>query len=657
MTGSKTVGPFTGGDGVVGFTLADDLEPFGIKASDLGACEASDIDLKIAGLPEGFDGYKIPYTDMFGLPAAHFRMRQLPLAADDEDHGAFIRSSPDTAYVYFPPRFRALADSPTASYVTLAAHELLAAVEQTHRVLFVVEDERLAAAIVKRFKYMAVAIQGPAGWKAANGPAKGLSDLVARVREEGWQIILWIGDTKAKNVQAEVSQFGMQLKYMGVPFKQLRQYTYGSGDLTLERIKRTLRPLSKFPKHPNIREYILEKMAELDIGRFNRQEQQEIGLAILSDLEARGTRIRSLTTGDCYYFDRGTKELTRASLESANKDMIQNTDFMARLYQDYGLARADYQIMSWFSTQFAAEDPIVRTKSYTTLMCEPRTSSTVAIQITPSEFAYIDYEKSPKATIRSNGDFNILFEKPPQNNEAIDIKELEKWLEKERQKPTLDMWWGDVTKEIRVKKNARFLQILALMFYVSPWLKGWRDIQLPIEVSTGEAGLGKSSLFQLRMQILTGNPKLQSLPDSMKEFHARIANVSGLCVFDNVHLENKSRRQQFSDEMCRLVTEPRPTISLRQLYKTAEIAEFPFNATFGITSIDNVFTKIDFIQRAIILQYERFGDIVEDARFGTWVSDKLGKYGGRTAWLAHHLVALERFFAIVEREWDSVVSI
>jgi hypothetical protein len=43
----------------------------------------------------------------------------------------------------------------------------------------------------------------------------------------------------------------------------------------------------------------------------------------------------------------------------------------------------------------------------------------------------------------------------------------------------------------------------------------------------------------------------------------------------------------------------------------------------------------------------------EEVLYGGWVEDKLKQHGGREYWLAHHIVALERFFKIANREWDN----
>jgi hypothetical protein len=183
-------------------------------------------------------------------------------------------------------------------------------------------------------------------------------------------------------------------------------------------------------------------------------------------------------------------------------------------------------------------------------------------------------------------------------------------------------------------------------------LKGWKEIQLPIEVVTGEAGTGKSSIFSLRRGILTGEMKLERLPPDLREWSAKVASTSGMIVFDNVHLASKSIRQTLSDEMCRLITEPNPTITMRQLYKTADVVDFPVQCTFNLTSIENVFTNIDFIQRSIIINLVRpYSEPGAEVTYGGWVRDKMNAHGGRVAWLAHHIVVLERFFEVVRKRW------
>jgi hypothetical protein len=622
--------------------VARDLAPFGLTPRDIDARPLTPIDYETLSLPPTVSGYRIPYYDIGGTPLKHFRIRQLPFPGIPGDTGAFIRAQKDITKIYFPMGFHEL----EPKKVRIHATESVNGEQQIHTPIIIVEDERAAMHVLKSYGLYSAAIQGPAGWKHSLDLADGFTELCEKIIDEGLTIVLWIGDAQDRNIQKEVANLAMEFKFHGVPFKNIRQYTYDK--LLDHNLKEVLKPLSQFPRHPNIRAYIQEKIGDTG-AKLTRKDNSEVALAMLADMEARGTRIRSTTTNDFYYFDKGTKELVKASLAVSGKELMENSDFMAGIYTRYGVSPNDQSILRWFSTQFMAEEPIYRTTSYKVMMCDPRYTNTFALQITPSEFIHFGHGK--RAEIRENGDFGILFERS--QGKSVDVDILKDELAKQREEAVLPMWWLDVVKEVRLNKDEQFRTLLSLLYYISPWLKGWREMQLPIEVVTGEAGTGKSSLFALRLNILTGDPELQGLPDSVRGWHTAVVNTSGICVFDNVHLANKVHRQSLSDEMCRLVTEPKPTIAMRQLYKTADMMKMPVHCTFALTSIENVFTNIDFIQRSIIIHLDRaYGGDGEDVLFGGWVEDKLKSRGGREAWLAHHIVALERFFALVPKHWN-----
>lgn len=624
-----------------GTGVLDDLKRFGITIADIDARKLTPSDIDAMGLDTAISAYKIPYYDINGRPSTHFRLRKLPDPSVPGDRGGFIRLSRDSTRIYFPADF---ADTDPKS-LKLSAAETVDGVPRTFTPLFVVDDERLAVHILKVHGYKSVAMQGPAGWQSAAGLAEGFQEVCEHVIENSMTIMLWIGDGTDKNIQREVANLAMAFKFHGVPFKSIRQYT--DNGLVSSELRRILAPLSRFPKHPNIRQYIQDKIGDTG-AKLTRKDHIELALAILSDMESRGTRIRSTTTGDYYYFEHATRELIRASLVSS-KDMMEHSDFMSSIYTRYGLSPNDGQTLRWLSTQFMAEEPIRQSTSYRTLMCDPRFESTFALQVSPSEFVHI--ADGEKARVRMNGDKGILFERG--NTRPVDVDLLKAELHKQRQHDTLPLWWMDIVREVRLNRDDRFRMMLSLLYYVSPWLKGWREIQLPIEVVTGEAGTGKSSLFALRLNIMSGEAEMKGLPDSVRGWHTEVVNTSGICLFDNVHLTNKIHMQALSDEMCRLVTEAKPTISRHQLYKTADLARFPVQCTFGLTSIENVFTKIDFLQRSIVLHLDRAYSDSAEVLFSGWVQEKLESRGGREAWLAHHIVAIERFFEVARKQWNS----
>jgi len=623
--------------------IASDLRPFRLTAEDIDARTLSVSDHEILKFNRPINGYKIPYYDINGLPVKHSRIRHI----SDNDNGdgleginGFIRTSQETARVYFPIGFQ--------ETLEIGPH-YEASDGRNQRVLFITDDERAATSIVKKHQHSAVAIEGPAGWQLFNEVAGGFIDLVETCIEDDLCIMLWIGDGKDKNIQREVANLAMELKFRGLPFKSIRQYREEKFDADF--IRRDFEPRSYFPRHPNIRSYLQEKIG--DNARLSRRDHIEIGLAMLSDMEALGIRIQSETDGNYYYFNHDTNELMRATINVSSRDILTNSEFMKWINNRYGIYMGDSAILKTFATQFMSEEPIYQTRSHKVIKGTPRGENTFHLQLTASDFVFIpekinrkdDYEL---ARVTTNGTGGVLFERDA--IEPVDLELFQHHLEEQRSKKQLDFWWGNVVDEVRMDAIDEQRTILALLFYISPWLLGWKRIQLPIEVVVGEAGSGKSSLFVLRLSIMTGRPDLKNLTGSLKDWQASVVNNHGLMVMDNVHLTSKSLRQGLSDEMCRLVTEPQPTIEARQLYTTADVARFPIACTFGITSIENVFTNVDFIQRAVVTQLDKSVGPA-NANFD-WANLKLNEFGGREAWMAHHVVAVERFFRAADKYWD-----
>lgn len=627
-----------GGSGGISADLAD----FQLDIADVDARALTAIDLERLGLAGSMSGYRLPYTDIKGLPIKHFRVRQLPAKNVPGDPGNFIRVDKDETRIYFPVGFPTLVQHPKT--VRLLPAETPQGVGITHKPIFVVDNELQAAYILKVHGLLAVAIQGPSGWQTSASLAEGFKDLCETAAADNLTFVIWIGDGTDKNVQREVANLAMEIKFQGVPLTHIRQYT--EPRLNMAILRKVLAPLSLFPRHPNIRQYIQDKLNDSN-SRLTRKDAAEIGLAILADMEAGGVRIQSTTTGEFYYFDKSSRELINASLSLTGRELMNNSEFMKSIYRKYGLSPNDSQILSWLCTQFMAEEPIQKTTSYRVMMSKPRQESTFALQVTSSDYVYLNGVK--EAQIRQNGDFGVLFERAAAMDVDVDLLQAE--IEKQRQQDVLPMWWLDVVKEVRMTKTDKFRIMLSLLYYISPWLKGWKRIQLPVEVITGEAGTGKSSLFSLRLLILTGVAKLPGLPRDMREVETKIVNSSSLLLFDNVHLANGSLKQQISDQLSRIITEPEPTIPMRELYTTANIVELPVQCTFGFTSIENVFVNVDFLSRSIVMHLERADSEPDD--FFDWVKDKLDGYGGREAWLAHHIVALERFFKITHKDWDN----
>ena len=160
-----------------------------------------------------------------------------------------------------------------------------------------------------------------------------------------------------------------------------------------------------------------------------------------------------------------------------------------------------------------------------------------------------------------------------------------------------------------------------------------------------------SSLCELRLAVVHGESALRNSPHDLRDWYSSITNSGGMHITDNVRVPKTDVRQRLSDEMCRIVTEPKPHIELRKLYTTSDIWRMPVDVVFGITSIEHPFPYPDIIQRSAIFELES-----RDENYsGDWVRSQLQMFGGRTMWLAQHFIILHRFMKAVlyDGVWDT----
>jgi ABC-type oligopeptide transport system ATPase subunit len=181
-------------------------------------------------------------------------------------------------------------------------------------------------------------------------------------------------------------------------------------------------------------------------------------------------------------------------------------------------------------------------------------------------------------------------------------------------------------------------------------------MQLPVELVIGESGSGKSTLCELRLSVISGESRLRNSPQDLKDWHASISNTGGLHVTDNVQLVDRNLRQRLSDEICRLITEPHPSIEQRKYYTNADLLRIPISAVFAITAIQQPFQNADLLQRSIILELDKTtssdggrGEVTYDSE---WRAHQLERFGDREGWIAHHLLVLQRFFQLVKEKWQ-----
>ena len=666
-----------------------DLKMSGLITDDIRARPIDMTERASCGLAPVVDGYVIPYYNMAGKPLPFFRTKLF----DYDIKYKQIKSTGN--HVYFPPNFLQCLKESKKNYIIITEGEKKAACATKlgfpaiafggvdswrNRMLLLPKDTVFGAASYN--KKLVGAKLPSATWEMPEinmePVALGFSDLAALLYKNDLHAII-IYDTDESSiltgmkpeVQRAASELGFELRRRGIPLCRIRQLvlpimegmsktglddflvTLDNGPQQLDKLLNDIiAKRSAFPQHPNMQETLNKK---LQATKLSRKDVQKLALTLIIDLDSRGVRMFSKAEQQLYYFDETTNRLVKVDMSTSNERGVQNTPFSKLLYKRYGISMAsDVRLMKWFATQFAGEDPVSDVRPFRVMARSDTLDDCIRYQLNDGQYAKITGDPKNPIEIMLNGTENVLFESEQVGD--IDSKELLKEFKKRQDEP-LTMWWEDILHEVRLKDHGKIATILSLLYYISPWLLRWRGTQLPVELVIGEAGSGKSTLYELRLNILTGSANLRNAPADFKDWHASIANTGGLHVTDNVQLLDKSLKQRLSDELCRLITEPEPHIEMRKYYTNVDLMRARVDAVFAFTAIAQPFNQSDLLQRAIKIELDKMADksSAVDAKKiqydSSWKSTQMERFGGRTAWISHHLYVLHKFLKSVTTNW------
>lgn len=656
--------------------LIDDLAHSGLVVDDLKVKPLEAAHKAALQLEFGVEGYGIPYFDWYGKAIPYYRAKLY-----DAPPNRKYRQPPETPnYVYFAPGLRPLLDKllleKKLQYIVLTEGEKKAArcikagipciglggVDSwKSRTIILPKDTALSQRSNK--SYAAKLPSGSMLGESIDTLSIGLQDVIDFILEHDIPIVIIFDSDDPSGPKLEVrraaAQLAFELRFRGTGIKNIRtlalpneagkptekvglddylQQSSKAPHELHEAILRCLPDKACFPKHPNMKEYVNKKMSRTQMPRA---EQMQVAMAVLADLDARGTRLLNSDADELYYFEDELKALHKAHWGELNSEFAKSP-FGRLLYKQYGLSINDARVLGWLTTLFSGEDPILPVSPQRVLTWK---GDTLYYQINDGSLAKVT---KSGITLHDNGTDSVLFESGM--TEGLSDIDFKKALTNTTQ-PT--NWWYNVLRDARVQETPddRHRRLLSLLYYVSPFFYRWRGTQLPVEITTGEAGSGKSTLFELRLSILTGVPKLRNAPSDLKDWSASLATTGALHVTDNVQMSNNDLRQKLSDELCRLVTEPRPSIEQRKLYTNTGLVKIPVQCVFGITAIKQPFTNVDIIQRSIITELDKgtSSDLTYDA---DWKGHQLRRFGGQAEWLVHHLKVVQGILKLVELEWD-----
>lgn len=662
------------------------LAPVDIKARSIDMSERA-----ACGISPAVEGYVIPYFNIAGKPLAFYRVKLF-------GHELKYKQLKNTSnHVYFPPNFMEVFKSSGAKYIILTEGEKKAACackmgfpavafggvdSWRNKILLLPKDTEFSP---YSYNKALVGAKLPAsGWDmegvVADNVAQGFEELSNFMRDNKLHaVVIYDSDetTATSGMKVEVqraaAELGFELRRRGLPINQIRQLLLppieslgktgmddfltmlDDGKTRLEKlIADTLKKRSAFPVHPNLEADLNKKLQN---AKLSRKDVQRLSMSLITDLDARGVRMFSKDEQQLYYFEEASSKLTKVELVTSS-DRMSATPFSKLLYKYYGLSvSSDLRLVKWLMTQFSAEEPVEEVSPYRVFAKQDPQAGVICFQIGDGHYVKITGDPKKPIEVLHNGAENILFESG--QVDPIDPTELLAEFEK-RKKEKLEMWWEDVLQEVRLKKHGKTASLFSLLYYISPWLHRWRGTQLPAELVIGEAGSGKSTLCELRLEILTGQPNLRNAPTDLKDWHASIVNTGGLHVTDNVQLLDKGLKQRLSDEICRLITEPHPHIEMRKYYTNTDLMRLPVSSVFAFTAITQPFTQSDLLQRSVILELDKLSSEAstqtEDGKISydsSWKQAQIDKFGGRTAWISHQLYVLHKFFELVDKKWNN----
>lgn len=683
----------------LGEDILADLQRSGLQPESLRARALTESERAAANCGNSVRGYVIPYYGLNGDPLPFYRVRILNPEAE---HGVRYKQPRKTSnHLYFPLSFRKCLES----WCKLHSHlKMFIITEGEKKAACAIQAGFPAVALGGVDSWRSRTLLLPKDTELYSGKttgklrarlpstgtvisetatlAQGLGDLIdLALQMQLTPIIIFDSDyegTMKAEVQRAATMLAYEFRYLGLTSNKIKQIILpdlGSGKTGLddllttgptgqawlfERIREVYEDRSAFPKHPNTRGFLNVQLE----NQQSRKDCQQVSAVVLTELDTRGMRLREEATGEPFYYDGRTHRLMPAIILDKDGKVMHKSTFGTLLYQEFGLSGNDKKVLTWLASQYGGEEPItsVTPRKVVALITEkedPKNPDGIAFQAGDSQYFAISPSELEPVRLVDNGTYGILFEQG--QVEPLDTERVLELFEEYNSHQRMPVWWVDTIVDTNIGKvfvdddggdipesGTHMRLYAALLFYISPFLSRWKGLQLPVEITIGEAGSGKSSLYNLRLSILTGRPSLRNLPTDIRDWYSSITNAGGMHVIDNVHFGNKGLRQQMSDEICRLVTEPNPSIELRTLYTTSGQTKLPVSVTFAMTAIQMPFTNQDIMQRAAVFQTGSLGKPPD----GDWVIRQLERHGGREAWVAHHLVFLHRFLKLAEKKWS-----
>src|SRR5690606_23499972 len=145
--------------------------------------------------------------------------------------------------------------------------------------------------------------------------------------------------------------------------------------------------------------------------KIDRKTYQSTSLAILTELDLRGTRMWSPDDLQMYYFSSTNNHLMKVNLNTNQLVRGQETEFGQMLYQEFSLSMsADQKLIQWLGTQFASEDPLEYVTPHRIIAKPKPDEDVVRFQINNGQYVKVTGDIREAFRVMPNGADNVLFE-------------------------------------------------------------------------------------------------------------------------------------------------------------------------------------------------------------------------------------------------------
>lgn len=612
--------------------------------------------LEAHGIAPG-DGFAIPYVDLDGKRLKHYRVRNL---AASNGSPKYLQPKASGNHVYIP-------------------HALLPKGwhKDTDQPLYITEGEKKALKAAQE-GLLCLALGGVYSWRTysfklprdavrvEDGPSSKLvhlnakearliaEEVVPELLEISWRgrsVVLIFDSDVESNLEVAQAAFdfaawmedrGAAVRQVFVPSDErspdrkrgLDDWLVADPDAAeLLADEDWLRENASSPLPPHPRAWIA---GQLNAKSTSRSVASRVAGVALAQLDQWGRRFRDAAE-NYYYFDNDTTILHEFRLDGLQQ--LRNTSFGRLVIDELGLNTADQGTMSRFADYFVQREPIETIQPRRVVATS---GDQLYYQVSDGRLARISKDA---IEIVDNGTDGMLF--LPGLVEPLDEDALVDQLEIGEAPHR----WRDALATVNLQplggmdiEESRAL--LECLFYLSPWLNRWRRFMPPLEVAVAEPNSGKTFIYNLRKGVLTGRPDLEGLPNDYRGWVSSVSNAPAMWVCDNLGNVKSDFWHQLNDELARLITDPAPTIELRQLYTTSKVVHIPIETTFAVTTIKNPFTAPDVLQRSLVYQLKAIPIGKRDAG---WYERQLAD---RSAWVAEHLAVIQAFFEQVDKAWD-----